>query len=102
MIGAAGKVQTIWHYATEADNYLHESDVEVSSGKLTAKHFFPNKSDQISQYGNLAKTAAIVVNTTEDGKTILYGNNNNFKDISKSDILRRTASLCGIQDCFVK
>ena len=83
MIGAAGKVQTIWHYATEADNYLHESDVEVSSGKLTAKHFFPNKSDQISQYGNLAKTAAIVVNTTEDGKTILYGNNNNFKGYFK-------------------
>lgn len=83
MIGAAGKAQTIWHYATEADNYLHESDVEVSSGKLTAKHFFPNKSDQISQYGNLAKTAAIVVNTTEDGKTILYGNNNNFKGYFK-------------------
>lgn len=83
IVRAYGSLDRISNRAVENENYFQSQDITVSNGKLTAKHFFASKSDQIEHYGDLAKTAALIVNSTSDGKTVLYGDGNYFKGYFK-------------------
>lgn len=70
-------------YIEGEENAITLEDIAISSGRLTATHFFANKTDQIENYGGLAKTAMLMVNTDDNGKSIWYKQGDSFKGYFK-------------------
>ena len=70
-------------YIDAHKNSLTVNDYAISSGRLTATHFFANKTDQIENYGGLAKTAMLMLNTDDNGKSIWYKQGDSFKGYFK-------------------
>lgn len=82
-ISIVSNTKTIGHYATENANLISSEDLTISNGKLTATHFYSNKDDQLAHYNKLVKTCAVIVNSTQTGKSIWYKEGNSFKGVFK-------------------
>ncbi|MFA5449283.1 MAG: GLUG motif-containing protein [Clostridia bacterium] len=58
-------------FANGIVNYVNDSNISVNNGLISATNYYANRDDQIQYYGQLMKTAGIVVNT-DDNSSIWY------------------------------